>query len=263
MSSIRGGLRRPSWGLILLVLTALAVSWLHVTTKTDLSTWEVTHTQTPHPPIQHQKTCSSFFLHGSAPKRKVVVSITDFGVVGDGKTSNAFHGAMEHLKGYGEKGGSQLNVPVGRLVTGSFNLTCNFTLYLEKGAVILGSKDPKEWSVIEPLPSYGRGREGEIGRVHISLIHGNGLDDVVITDSSSYVCIEECYIESGDHLVAVKSGWDQYGINLARPSSNITIRRVSGTTPTCSGVGIGSEMSGGISNMLVEDLHVWDAAAGL
>ena len=64
-------------------------------------------------------------------------------------------------------------------------------------------------------------------------------------------------------MVAVKSGWDQYGINLARPSSNITIRRVSGTTPTCSGVGIGSEMSGGISNMLVEDLHVWDAAAEL
>ncbi|KAJ8638410.1 hypothetical protein MRB53_012677 [Persea americana] len=77
------------------------------------------------------------------------------------------------------------------------------------------------------------------------------------------MCIEDCYIESGDDLVAVKSGWDKYGINLAHPSSNITIRRVSGTTPTCSGVGIGSEMSGGISNMLVEDLHVWDAAAEL
>jgi polygalacturonase len=56
------------------------------------------------------------------------------------------------------------------------------------------------------------------------------------------VCIEDCYIESGDDLVAVKSGWDQYGIKMARPSSNIIIRRVSGTTPTCSGVGIGSEM---------------------
>lgn len=83
------------------------------------------------------------------------------------------------------------------------------------------------------------------------------------TDSSSHVCIEDCYIESGDDLVAVKSGWDQYGMAMARPSSNIIIRRVSGTTPTCSGVGIGSEMSGGIANITVEDLHVWDSSAAL
>lgn len=63
--------------------------------------------------------------------------------------------------------------------------------------------------------------------------------------------------------MAVKSGWDQYGINMAQPSSNIVIRRVSGTTPTCSGVGIGSEMSGGISNITIEDLNVWDSAAGI
>lgn len=82
-------------------------------------------------------------------------------------------------------------------------------------------------------------------------------------DSSTNVCIEDCYIESGDDLVAVKSGWDQYGIKMARPSSNIVVRRVSGTTPTCSGVGIGSEMSGGIFNITIEDLHVWDSAAGV
>lgn len=85
----------------------------------------------------------------------------------------------------------------------------------------------------------------------------------MIPDSSSHVCIEDCYIESGDDLVAVKSGWDHYGIAMAHPSSNIVIRRVSGTTPTCSGVGIGSEMSGGVSNVVVEDLHVWDSAAAV
>lgn len=83
------------------------------------------------------------------------------------------------------------------------------------------------------------------------------------TDSSTNVCIEDCYIESGDDLVAVKSGWDQYGIAMAHPSSNIIIRRVSGTTPTCSGVGIGSEMSGGVSNVIVENLHIRDSAAGI
>lgn len=84
-----------------------------------------------------------------------------------------------------------------------------------------------------------------------------------MADSSSNVCIEDCYIESGDDLVAIKSGWDQYGISMARPSSNIIIQRVSGTTPTCSGVGIGSEMSGGISDVIVSDLYVRDSAAGV
>ena len=84
-----------------------------------------------------------------------------------------------------------------------------------------------------------------------------------IVDSSTNVCIEDCYIESGDDLVAVKSGWDQYGMAMARPGSNIIIRRISGTTRTCSGVGIGSEMSGGIFNITIQDIHVWDSAAGL
>jgi len=83
------------------------------------------------------------------------------------------------------------------------------------------------------------------------------------TDSSSNVCIEDNYIESGDDLVAIKSGWDQYGITVAHPCTNIIVRRISGTTPTCSGVGIGSEMSGGISNITIENLHVWDSAAGV
>lgn len=61
----------------------------------------------------------------------------------------------------------------------------------------------------------------------------------------------------------MKSGWDQYGITTSLPSVNITIRRVSGTTPTCSGVGIGSEMSGGVRNIVVEDLYIRDSAAGV
>jgi len=40
--------------------------------------------------------------------------------------------------------------------------------------------DPEEWPLIAPLPSYGRGRE-RLGPRHISLIHGEGLNDVVIT----------------------------------------------------------------------------------
>lgn len=45
-------------------------------------------------------------------------------------------------------------------------------------------QDPEEWPLIAPLPSYGRGRE-RLGPRHISLIHGENLDDVVITGTQT------------------------------------------------------------------------------
>lgn len=70
------------------------------------------------------------------------VSITEFGAVGDGKKLNtlAFQNAIFYLKSFTDKGGAQLYVPPGKWLTGSFNLTSHLTLFLEKGAVILGSQ---------------------------------------------------------------------------------------------------------------------------
>ncbi|RRT65210.1 hypothetical protein BHM03_00036740 [Ensete ventricosum] len=255
------GLRRPS---VVLLLGAMALlGWSSLQSAwVAVAPAAAPATANRDVAVAGRRSCVEFYR--PVGPRNVVFSIKEFGGVGDGTTSNteAFRRAVRRIGEFGGKGGAQLNVPPGRWLTGSFNLTSNLTLFLEKDAVILGSQDPEEWPVIEPLPSYGRGRE-RLGGRHISLIHGEGLSDIVITDSSSHVCIEDCYIESGDDLVAVKSGWDHYGIAVAHPSSNIVIRRVSGTTPTCSGVGIGSEMSGGVSNVVVEDLHVWDSAAAV
>ncbi|CAN1830727.1 Probable polygalacturonase [Linum perenne] len=79
---------------------------------------------------------------GKIPARKTVMSIKDFGGNGDGETTNTnvFQDAIRHMKQFGSSGGSQLNVPKGRWLTGSFNLTSNFTLFLEDGDVILGSQ---------------------------------------------------------------------------------------------------------------------------
>lgn len=343
--AIMGAFTRTSWAFVLLLFTVLAILSLQISTKSVLpirvfsGSSEAAGTSSPDP-----RSCSGFFTE--LPPRRVVMSIKEFGGVGDGETSNTetFRKATKYMQRFVDKGGAQLNVPRGRWLTGSFNLTSNFTLFLEEGAVILGSQDINEWPIIEPLPSYGRGRE-RLGGRHISLIHGDRLTNVVITgqngtidgqgrmwwelwwnrtlvhtrghllelknsrnllisnltfrnspfwtihpvycsnvvirgmtilaplnapntdgidpDSSTNVCIEDCYIESGDDLVAVKSGWDQYGVAFARPSSNIIVRRISGTTPTCSGVGIGSEMSGGIFNVTMEDLRVWNSAAGV
>lgn len=69
-------------------------------------------------------------------------SLTDFGGVGDGTTLNtkAFSDAINHLSQYASDGGAQLFVPAGKWLTGSFNLTSYFTLYLHKDAVLLASQ---------------------------------------------------------------------------------------------------------------------------
>lgn len=82
------------------------------------------------------------FDYSAISCREHTASLTDFGGVGDGKTSNtkAFQSAIDHLSQFQSDGGSQLFVPPGRWLTGSFNLTSHFTLYLHKDAVLLASQ---------------------------------------------------------------------------------------------------------------------------
>lgn len=78
-------------------------------------------------------------------------------------------------------------------------------------------------------------------------------------DSSDDVCIEDCYISTGDDLIAIKSGWDEYGIAFGRPSTNIIIHRLVGKTQVSAGIAIGSEMSGGVSNVHAQDIRFYDS----
>lgn len=274
------------------------------------------------------------------------VSITEFGAVGDGVTLNtkAFQNAIFYLNSFADKGGAKLFVPAGQWLTGSFDLISHLTLWLDKDAVILGSTNSDTWPVIDPLPSYGRGRELPGGR-HRSLIFGRNLTDVVITgdngtidgqgsiwwewfrngtldytrphlvelmnstgviisnltflnppfwtihpvycshvkvqnvtirapldspntdgidpDSSDDVCIKDCYISTGDDLVSIKSGWDEYGISYGRPSTKITIHGLIGETKLGAGIAIGSEMSGGVSEVHAENLYFFNSVRGI
>ncbi|XP_010519488.1 PREDICTED: probable polygalacturonase isoform X2 [Tarenaya hassleriana] len=278
--------------------------------------------------------------------RKHTAVITDFGAVGDGKTSNtkAFREAISKLGQRAADGGSQLVIPQGKWLTGSFNLTSHFTLFIQKGATILASQDESEWPVVAPLPSYGRGRDAP-GPRFSSLIFGTNLTDVVITgnngtidgqgkywwvkyrkgefkltrpymievlfsdnvqisditlidspswnvhpvycknvivkgltilapidspntdgidpDSCTNTLIEDCYVVSGDDCIAVKSGWDQYGIKVGIPTQQLSIRRLTCISPDSAGVALGSEMSGGIRDVRIEDSTMINTQSGI
>ncbi|WOL01063.1 putative polygalacturonase [Canna indica] len=114
--------------------------------------------------------------------RLTVFNLTDFGGVGNGVTLNtqAFERAVEAISKLAGSGGGQLNVQPGVWLTGPFNLTSHMTLFLAEGATIRGIEDDRHWTLMPPLPSYGQGRELK-GPRYGSLIHGQNLQDVVIT----------------------------------------------------------------------------------
>lgn len=83
----------------------------------------------------------------------------------------------------------------------------------------------------------------------------NGNNDGCDPDSSADVLIEDCVFRTGDDSIAIKSGRDQDGWRVGRPAENIVIRRVL-MGSRHAGVCIGSEMSGGVRNVWVEDCTV-------
>ncbi|KAL8217944.1 hypothetical protein R6Q57_021317 [Mikania cordata] len=288
----------------------------------------------------------SYVTYPAINCRKHTAFLTDFGGNGDGKASNTvvFQAAVQNLSQVADDGGAQLIVPPGKWVTGSFNLTSHFTLFIQSGAVILASQDAGEYPVVEPLPSYGQGRDGPGGRFS-SLIGGSHLTDVVITgdngtidgqgsiwwkkfnrkklkntrpylielmysnhvqissvtlidspswfvhpvytsdiiiqdltirapvdspntsgiipDSCNNVKIQDVNMVAGDDCVAVKSGWDDYGIKFGVPSEQMVIRRLTCNSPTGAVIALGSEMSGGIKNIRAEDITAINSQSGI
>lgn len=66
------------------------------------------------------------------------------------------------------------------------------------------------------------------------------------------VLIEDCFFDTGDDCIAIKSGRNSDGRRLGRPSENIIIRGCT-MKDGHGGVVLGSEMSGGIQNVFAED----------
>lgn len=82
----------------------------------------------------------------------------------------------------------------------------------------------------------------------ISTAHnGDGLDP----DSSDDSYIFNCTFSTGDDCIAIKSGKNPEGYTIGKPTRNVWITNCSFTKGH--GISIGSEMSGGLSDVLVQD----------
>ena len=74
--------------------------------------------------------------------------------------------------------------------------------------------------------------------------------------------IEHCTIDCGDDHIAIKSGLDSFGLAVAKPSRNITVRNNRHLAGR--GISIGSEVSGGIEHIRILNIdHLGPSEHGL
>jgi polygalacturonase len=254
--------------------------------------------------------------------RKCFYNVTEYGIEGNGKKNNT--DAIRQLVAAVERnGGGTVCFPPGEYVTGTVALKSNMTLYLEAGAVLLGSENPDDFPMIDStrIPGWAapthaglvmalnaenvsvRGRGTIDGRggnwwhkygderprsiefigcedvlieniriinspmwtvhpvcctnvtIHGITIH-NPADspntDGINPDGCTGVHISDCTIDVGDDCVTLKSGTQRDDYIRQHPCENITITNCT----MCHGHGgvvIGSEMSGGVRNVVISN----------
>jgi Glycosyl hydrolases family 28 len=109
--------------------------------------------------------------------------ITDFGAIGNGRTSctEAINEAIRQVSG-GE--GGTVRVPAGVYITGTVFLESNLRLELAPGAVLLASEDPGDYPDIPRKPTFpphlNRGQE-----MQHHLLYAEGLQNVTICGSGA------------------------------------------------------------------------------
>lgn len=87
-------------------------------------------------------------------------------------------------------------------------------------------------------------------------------NDGINMDSTRYALIENCRINSRDDAIAIKSGVNEDGRRVGRPSENIVVRNIN-CAPSNGSIAIGSEMSGDVRNIFFHDILISDTRRGI
>ena len=79
--------------------------------------------------------------------------------------------------------------------------------------------------------------------------NGDGID----VDSCNGVTIEHCDINTGDDAISLKSGRGLSAVHIGRPTQNVLIKDCKLVSSLYAGLGIGTEMSGGVRDVRLEN----------
>ena len=89
----------------------------------------------------------------------------------------------------------------------------------------------------------------------VSAISHGPNNDGCNPESSRDVLIENCFFDTGDDCIAIKSGRNRDGRRVSTPSENIVVRNCQ-MRDGHGGVTIGSEASGGVRNVFAENCRM-------
>jgi polygalacturonase len=87
---------------------------------------------------------------------------------------------------------------------------------------------------------------------HVNVQTDGPNNDGLDPDSCRDLLIEDCTFSTGDDCVVLKSGYNEDGWRVNRPTENVIMRRCS-SHHGHGGLVVGSEMSGGVRNVFMED----------
>ena len=82
----------------------------------------------------------------------MTIDATQYGARGDGITLNT-DSIQQAIDDCFLQGGGEVLIPEGRFLTGGLRIRSNVTLRLLKKAVLLGSTNPEDSLVLQPVPS--------------------------------------------------------------------------------------------------------------
>lgn len=97
--------------------------------------------------------------------------------------------------------------------------------------------------------------EVRITGLSIRARHDIPMSDGIDIDSSTGILISKCTIDVNDDCIAIKSGKDEDGRRVNRPAENIIVEKCD-LQYGHGGVSMGSEMSGGIKNVMIRNCVV-------
>ena len=148
-------------------------------------------------------------------------------------------------------------VPLNERVFGKGHLLrpCMIQPYNCKNVLIEGVQiiDSPFW-VIHPVLCYN------VTVRNVNVTSTNLNNDGCDPEASVNVLIENCEFNTGDDAIAIKAGRDQDGWRIGQATENIVIRNCQ-MNSKANGLCIGSEMSGGVRNIYMENCRVRNAAS--